>query len=206
MDTIHLGELAAIGTAVLWTLSALAWTSAGKSMGALPMSFIRLLVACVYLSVYGTVVRGLPLPLDADADTWLLLAGSGFFGFFIADVCLFKAFLLIGPRLSLLLQTLSPPLAQIIAWIFVGDKLVTKDWMGMAISLAGVIWVLLEQPEVPAEQERHQNMGRGVLLALISAVAGAIGAFLSKIGIGNYDAAGATYIRVLVRSSVTWDW
>jgi len=197
MDTTHLGELAAIGTAFLWTLSSLAWTSAGKHIGAVPVSFIRMLIACVYLSIYGQIFRHLALPLDADADTWLLLGCSGFFGFFIADVCLFKAFLLIGPRLSLLMQTLSPPLAQIIAWIFIGDKLAGKDWIGMGITLIGVFWVVLEQPETAEEHHRHAHIGRGIFLALISAVAGAIGSVLSKIGIGNYDAAGATYIRVL---------
>src|SRR3972149_3194347 len=159
MDTIHIGELAALGTAVLWTLSALAWTSSGKSIGALPVSFIRMLVACVYLSIYGQIFRGMALPLDADAETWLLLASSGLFGFFIADICLFKAFLLIGPRLSLLLQTLSPPLAQIMARIFIGDKLLIKDWIGMAITLGGVVWVLLEQPETTEDHERQYHLG-----------------------------------------------
>jgi drug/metabolite transporter (DMT)-like permease len=197
MDATTLGELAAIGTAFLWTLSALSWTSAGKHIGAVPVSFIRMLVACVYLSIYGLIFRHLPLPTDADAETWLLLGCSGFFGFFIADVCLFKAFLLIGPRLSLLLQTLSPPLAQIIAWIFIGDKLAAKDWIGMAVTLLGVFWVVMEQPERAGEQNRSEHFGLGIFLASISTVAGAIGAVLAKIGIGNYDPAAGTYIRVL---------
>jgi drug/metabolite transporter (DMT)-like permease len=222
MDITTLGELAAIGTAFLWTLSALSWTSAGKHIGALPVSFIRMLIACVYLSIYGLIVRRMALPLDADADTWLVLGVSGFFGFFIADVCLFKAFLLIGPRISLLVQTLSPPLAQIIAWIFINDKIGLKDCLGMAVTLIGVFWVVMEQPETEEEGKRGQvqfagtalrraptrSVGcctnwtcplfrRGLLLASISAVAGAVGAVLSKLGIGSYDAVSATYIRVI---------
>jgi drug/metabolite transporter (DMT)-like permease len=162
-----------------------------------PVSFIRMLMACVYLSIYGQLVRHMPLPLDANADTWLLLGCSGFFGFFIADVCLFKAFLLIGPRLSLLLQTLQPPLAGIIAWIFIGAKLAVKDWIGMGITLIGVFWVVLEQPETTEEHQRHSHIGKGIVLALISVVAGAVGSVLAKIGLGNYDAAAATYIRVI---------
>jgi drug/metabolite transporter (DMT)-like permease len=196
MNSIHIGELAAMGTALLWTLSALAWTSSGKYMGALPVSFIRLLVTCVYLSIFG--LFHLPaLPLNVDAETWLLLISSGFFGFFIADICLFKAFLLIGPRISLLLQTLSPPLAQIMARIFIGDRLAVKDWIGMAVTLGGVVWVLLERPETTEDHQRHLHAGRGILLGLISAFAGAVGALLAKIGIGNYDASAVTYIRVL---------
>ena len=213
MNISQLGELAAIGTAFLWTLSALAWTSAGKDMGALAMSFIRLVVTCFFLSIYGQIAREMPLPLDADGKTWLLLGTSGFFGFFIADVCLFKAFLLIGPRLALLLQLLSPPLSAIIAWTFVGDRLLPKDWLGMAITIAGVIWVILEQPETPEEHRRRRHMGRGIFLALVSAVSGAVGLVFSKKGIGDYDAAAATYIRVIgalagyaVLLTLVWRW
>jgi drug/metabolite transporter (DMT)-like permease len=197
MDTIHLGELAAICTAFLWTLSALSWTSAGKHIGAVPVSFIRMLIAGLYLLIYGQIFHGMALPTNVNSETWLLLTSSGFLGFFIADVCLFKAFLLIGPRLSLLLQTLSPPLSQIMAWLLLGDKLAIKDCIGMAITLAGVFWVVLEQPTSTTEHHRRHHIGRGILLALISAFAGAMGAVLAKIGIGNCDAAAATLIRVL---------
>ena len=177
------------------------------------MSFIRLVVTCFFLSIYGQMAREMALPLDADGKTWLLLGTSGFFGFFIADVCLFKAFLLIGPRLALLLQLLSPPLSAIIAWTFVGDKLLPKDWLGMAITIAGVVWVILEQPETPEEHRRRRHMGRGIFLALVSAVSGAVGLVFSKKGIGNYDAAAATYIRVIgalagyaVLLTLVWRW
>jgi drug/metabolite transporter (DMT)-like permease len=213
MNNSQLGELAAIGTAFLWTLSALAWTSAGKDMGALAMSFIRLVVTCVFLSIYGQIFLGSALPLDADGETWLLLATSGFFGFFIADICLFKAFLLIGPRLSLLIQSLSPPLSAIIAWIFLGDKLLLKDWIGMGITLSGVVWVILERPETPEEHRRRRHIARGVFLAVVAAVTGAVGLVFSKKGIGNYDAAAATYIRVIgalagyvVLLTLVWRW
>jgi hypothetical protein len=102
MTDLQFGELAACGTAMLWTLSALAWTSAGKSIGVLAVSFIRLVFTCLFLATYGIAFRGLWLPTDADARTWFILGISGFTGFFLADLCLFKAFLIIGPRLSLL--------------------------------------------------------------------------------------------------------
>jgi drug/metabolite transporter (DMT)-like permease len=214
MDTTQFGELAAIGTAFLWTLSALAWTSAGKDMGALAVSFIRLVVTCVYLSIYGQILRGMALPMDADGETWLYLSVSGFFGFFIADLCLFKSFLLIGPRISLLLQSLSPPLSAIIAWIFLGDMLQMKDWIGMVITLAGVVWVVLEQPETPEEHKRRRHMARGIFFAVVSAATGAIGMVFSKKGIAHYDnAVAATYIRVIgamagyvVLLTLVWRW
>ena len=134
-------------------------------------------------------------------------------GFFIADVCLFKAFLLIGPRLALLLQLLSPPLSAIIAWTFLGDKLLLKDWIGMGITISGVIWVILEEPETPEEHRRRRHLARGIFLAVVSAVSGSVGIVFSKKGIGTYDAAAATYIRVIgalagysILLTLVWRW
>src|SRR5208337_1267213 len=120
MNQEHIGELAALATAVLWTLSAVAWTSAGKHIGALAVSFLRLVLAVGMLMAYGYFRRGLPWPSDADGRLWLMLGGSGFLGFFISDLCLFKAFLIIGPRLSLLVTSLTPPLVVLISWLWRG--------------------------------------------------------------------------------------
>ena len=82
----YVGEIAALTTAMLWTLSILAWTSAGKEVGALAVSFIRLLFAAVFLAVYGQAARGLALPSDATPLTWSLLGYSGIFGLCLADI------------------------------------------------------------------------------------------------------------------------
>ena len=58
MDVFGTGELAAMGTAVLWTLSAVAWTSAGRDVGSLPVSFLRLIVTCGYFLIYFSSSRG----------------------------------------------------------------------------------------------------------------------------------------------------
>ena len=77
-DLIGIGEWAAMGTALAWTLSAMAWTAAGKRIGALATSFIRLIMASLLLAGYGQLVRGRWLPTDASPDTWLYLGLSGF--------------------------------------------------------------------------------------------------------------------------------
>jgi drug/metabolite transporter (DMT)-like permease len=193
----YAGELAAMATAVLWTLSVLAWTSAGKHIGAVAVSFIRLLIAGVFLAVYGQLVRGLALPTDADPFTWLILGLSGFFGFFLADICLFKAFLLIGPRLTLLVQSLVPPMAAILSYMWLGDDLTPRHWLAMLVTVVGVGWVVLEQPDTDAQPRPPRQLTWGIVLAVIAAAGQAMGLVLSKQGIGQYDAVAATLIRVL---------
>jgi drug/metabolite transporter (DMT)-like permease len=197
MTDVQLGQLAAIATAGLWTLSALAWTSAGKSIGAVSVSFLRRVITCGLLIVYGWVVRGTWLATDATAENWGVLALSGLMGFCLADLCLFKAFLLIGPRLALLIYSISPPLAALISWAALGEQFTGWHWLGMAVTLAGVAWVVLEEPEVDGHPHSARQLWPGVALAVLGAAGQALASMLSKKGLGDCDAVGATYIRVL---------
>lgn len=197
MTGMQLGELSAVGAAVLWTLSTLAWTSAGRRIGALPVSFHRLMITCVFLLAYGVLVRGRWLPSDADGNTWLILGLSGLMGFFVCDLCAFKAMLMIGPRLTLLLQALSPPTAAILSWLVLGEALVARQWLAMAITIGGITWVVLERrPQAAATHNWHASPA-GILLAVTAALAQAVAMMLSRKGIGQYDAVAATFIRVL---------
>jgi drug/metabolite transporter (DMT)-like permease len=194
----QLGELAALATAVLWTFSALAWTAAGKHVGALAVSFIRLVIASGLMILYSRVVRGLWLPTDADARTWLVLGASGVVGFFLSDLCMMKAFLLIGPRLSLLIGSLTPPLAAILSWAYLGDQLGWWNCATMGLTLSGVAWVVLERSNGDEHPHARRHRSRGVGLAVASSALMSVGYVLSKDGIRDYDdAVAATLIRIL---------
>jgi uncharacterized membrane protein len=77
----HAGEFAALAVAVFWTITALAFESASKKVGSLPVNWIRLLVGFVFLSVFTFFYRGLLLPVDASAKSWFWLTLSGIVGF-----------------------------------------------------------------------------------------------------------------------------
>jgi drug/metabolite transporter (DMT)-like permease len=200
MNGFRIGELAALATALLWTFSMLAWTSAGRRVGSLAVSFLRLLITCVFLAGYGGVVRGQWLPTDADRSTWWLLGLSGLAGFFASDLCAFRSLLLIGPRLTLLLQSLAPPLAAIISWVFLSETLTVWHWLAMVVTLSGVTWVVVERPELKDEKQPRPNLRLGLPLAVCGALLYAIGMVLARKGmrdIRDYDAVAATFIRVL---------
>ena len=91
---------------------------------------------------------------------------------------------MIGPRLTLLLQALSPPTAAIISWIFLGETLLARQWLAMAVTVSGITWVVLErQANTEAAQAQHASLG-GVLLAVAAALTQAIAMMLSRKGIG----------------------
>ena len=180
---------------MLWTLAALAWTAAGKHVGALAVGFIRLVMACGIMMLYGYLVRGRWLPSDATGRIWLLLGASGVLGFFVCDICFFKSMLLIGPRLALLVQSLVPPMAAILSWVLIHDELGLREWLAMAVTTAGVAWVVLEQPVASRQPVVPQPRRRGVILAVVSAAALALSHVLSKAGIGGYDPVAGNLVR-----------
>jgi drug/metabolite transporter (DMT)-like permease len=197
----HAGELAALGAASCWVVSALSFEAAGKRIGSLTLNVIRLAMALVPLSLWGLLARGQALPLDADAHAWTWLAASGLVGFVIGDLCLFRAFVLIGPRLGVLIMASAPVWAALLGFLLLGETLAARELLGIALTLAGIGWALAQRPSAAnddaPEQRRHHDP-LGLLLGLGGALGQAGGLILSKHGMRDFDAFAATQIRVLV--------
>ena len=192
----HAGELAALATACCWTTSALAFEAAGRRVGSLALNLIRLVPALVLLSLYSWLVRGVAFPVDASAHAWLWLSLSGLVGFTVGDLCLFRAFVRVGARVSMLLMATVPPITTLLGLLIMGELLSARQLLGMLLTVAGVSSVALERRPDAAGQLQRLPLD-GILLALGGAAGQALGLVLSKLGMGAYDAFAATQIRVL---------
>lgn len=192
----HLGELAGLGTALCWALSSLAFTRAGRRIGTLSLNVVRLALAFAFAALLGLALRGSPLPLGATGEQWLWLSLSGVVGFFLGDLCQFRAFVEIGPRLTLLLMALAPPCTALISWVALGERLTPLALIGMALTLAGVAWVLAERAPATSPVPAASRL-RGVLLGLGGALGQAGGLVLSKLGMRGYDPFAGAQIRMI---------
>ena len=97
----HFGEIAGVLTAVFWTVTSLAFESAGKKVGSLSVNLIRLIIAFFFIGFYSWVARGFFFPTDATLYQWEWLALSGLVGFVIGDLLLFQALVVVGARISM---------------------------------------------------------------------------------------------------------
>jgi drug/metabolite transporter (DMT)-like permease len=207
------GELAALGTAGCWVITALSFEAAGKRIGSLSLNLIRLSMALLPLSLWGLITRGHALPLDASPAAWGWLTLSGLVGFVLGDLCLFRAFVLIGPRLSTLIMASVPVWTAAFGFVFLGERLVGRELLGVTLTVGGIAWaVSRRQPqpepsgspipdgtgELEAEAPaRWRFASSGVVLAFAGAFGQAGGLVLSKHGMAEYDAFAATQIRVI---------
>ena len=192
----YTGELAALGTAFFWTITALAFESAGKRVGSLALNLIRLCIGFAFLTVFVALFRGAPLPFDASSHQWVWLSLSGLVGFTLGDFLLFKGFILIGSRISMLLMALVPPLTALIGWVFMGERLSPANFLGMALVVGGISLVVVERSPNQRQVKLSRPL-RGILAAFGGAVGQAVGLVLSKYGMGDYDAFAATQIRII---------
>lgn len=203
----HLGEYAALLTAIFWTITAIAFESAGKKIGSLSTNLIRLFLAFIFIGIYGQITRGSFIPFDASAHNWLWLSLSGFVGFVIGDLLLFEAYVVIGSRISMLIMSLTPPITALFGWIIMGEVLTAQNFLGMFLTITGIMLVVLDRkPKKKNQEEKDSSSSNkiklsypivGILLAFGGAVGQGAGLVLSKFGMQDFDPFAATQIRVI---------
>lgn len=197
----YYGELAALLTAVFWTVTALAFESASRKVGSLSVNLLRLTVAFILLSVYAWISRGKAFPVDAGEHQWIWLSLSGLVGFVLGDLFLFQSYVVIGSRISMLIMSLAPPMAAVIGWLTLGETLRPMQAVAMAVVLAGIVLVVLER-QTPDENGNGKRVKfsyplSGILLAFGGALGQAGGLVLSKFGMANYGVIPSVQIRVI---------
>jgi len=192
----HTGEFAALLTAFFWTVTSLAFESASHKIGTIAVNILRLVIGLAFLSVYALIRRGLILPTDASVENWIWLVLSGLIGFVFGDLFLFKSYIIIGSRFSMLIMTLVPPMTAFFSFIIIGERLTLMHGLGMTLTLCGISMAIFGRSGV-GEKLSLKLAPKGILYALGGAVGQALGLVLSKLGMKDYDPFAATQIRII---------
>ena len=189
----HIGEIAALGAAFIWTISAILFDLATKRINVLVINVVRLLMAVIILMIVCKVFRGSYFPTDATPYQWFYLSLSGIIGFVFGDWCLLKSFEKSGSRFSVLMLASNPAIAAILGYFFLNELQDTKSIIAMSVTFLGIVIAILARNK----KGHHPITLLGVLYGLGASVGQATGFILSKKGMGSYNALAATEIRVL---------
>ena len=196
METAYFGEIAALITAVFWTITALAFEFATKKVGSYPVNIIRLTAAFFLLGGVTYYTRDLLLPMDASAHAWIWLSLSGLIGFVIGDYFLFSSYMLIGSRIAMLMMTLAPPATVLLGYFVLDESLSPKSIFGMLLVIFGISLTILAKPVVGKRISFNFPI-KGLVFAFLGAMGQAGGLVLSKYGMRDYDPFAATQIRII---------
>lgn len=188
------GELAALTAAFIWACGSIVYTGVGRQISPLALNFTKGWVA-IALLILTFVVTGQAIP-SIEVTPFFMLFLSGVVGIGFGDTAYFSALNCMGARRTLLFETLAPPLSAVLALIFLQERLALSAWMGIGLTIAGVIWVILERTT-----EQHENFRPllGSLYGLLAAVGQAAGAVMSRSALVNteIDSLWSTLIRLL---------
>lgn len=199
----YTGQAAGVATSVLWTATSLFFTAAGQRISPVIVNVIRILFASILLAVTHRLIYGEWVP-HATTVQVVLLAVSGVVGLSLGDLALFVSFVDIGPRLAMLIMATAPLFAALFGWMAFDETLHGLAILGMALTIGGVAWVVLERSTTEVGL-RASHKVRGLVLALIASACQAAGLWLSKQGMGHgwlpddqhLDPQAATLIRMV---------
>ncbi|WOD38590.1 DMT family transporter [Nodosilinea sp. E11] len=170
------GELAALMAAFLWAVATVMFGRLGKALSPLVLNLAKGAIALVLLALTLVLVGQNTAGLTPRAIG--VLALSGVVGIGLGDTAYFAAINRLGPRRALLLETLAPPIAALLALTFLQEALTSRAWLGIALTVAGVVWVIAERvPEVagPSPADRW-----GIIYGVLAALGQATGAVMSR--------------------------
>jgi drug/metabolite transporter (DMT)-like permease len=203
-----LGELAAVGTSLAFSIGSVFFTFAGRSVGTGFLNRVRLALALLFTMLLHQLIIGSLYPVNTPPDTFMWMAASGLVGYVLGDALLFQGFVLVGPRLSFLMMALAPVLSTIMAWVFLHEGLSSIEILGIVITVAGIGIVVGKPPESTQSETSQKDLKQyfsGLLFAFGGALGQAGGSLLSKIGLaGGLPAVSGNAIRLTAAVILVW--
>ncbi|WP_448380694.1 DMT family transporter [Gloeomargarita sp.] len=168
MGLVWRGEWAALAAAFLWASMSRIYVRWGKVFPPLLLNWLKGVLA---LGMFALTLawRGEGWP---PVGGWpvLGLALSGILGIGVGDTAFFAALNSLGVQRTLLMDTLSPMLVTVLAWVVLGEGIQPVQLVGMVLTVTGVALVVTERPVRVREQFRlWPGLGWGVMFSLAQA-------------------------------------
>jgi drug/metabolite transporter (DMT)-like permease len=125
------------------------------------------------------------------------LSLSGIIGLTLGDTFLFKAFQEIGARISMLIMSVAPAIAAILAYFVLGETLSVVGIFGIITTVFGVSVVVLDRGAVTSQ--RIALTTTGLIYAALAAAGQGGGLVLAKMAFqeGNVNGFVASAVRII---------
>jgi len=189
-----LGVLAALCCACSWAVAAILLKKLGDSLHPMAMTLAKGLLSIVFLGLILLLIGSDAIP----ARDWGWLAASGVVGIAVGDTLFFMALREIGAQLLVLLFMAGQGLTALLAVAILGERLTATGWIGAALVIGGVGFILWSNLAEPGPATRM----KGIVLGILSVLCMSISTVVAKKGLGT-DAWGiqATLIRMMAATA-----
>ena len=188
-----LGEIASLSAALLWATAVVLFRTPIAVHGARTVNLLKCLLGTVLLAATLPLVGGFGQLAEVAGRDLALIAVSGLVGLTLGDTALFAAVGRLGAHRTLLLQTLSPVFAGLLA-AALGERLTAGQMVGAVVVLGGVVMAVA--PAGPAADGVRRATGAGLALGLLAAFGQGAGVVIAKAGMEDIGILPATLVRL----------
>ncbi|MDY4609988.1 MAG: DMT family transporter [Sphaerochaetaceae bacterium] len=195
-----LGQLLALFTATCWAGNSVTYRYLGSFIRSDSLAHARMWIAFPAILLLTIFTDG-SLPLHASARTYAALLSSGVIGYFITDLLMFKAYIFLGARESLVIMTLSPVVSAVLSYFCFSQALSVTEMSGITLTIGGIICMVLGEMAIhrkapsASSEENGQNIKIGLACAFLGAILQSVSYILAKYALDDVPAVSSNLIR-----------
>jgi len=188
------GELAGLCAAVSWAISIAIFAKLSSSLRPIVINFLKCGIG-VFCFVVLLIVDRSPWPTSGYVYGILMLSGVA--GLAVGDSFFFLALPKLGAQVSAVFQCLAPPMAALLAVVFLNETLSGMEWLGLIVTVSSVAILLTDGTKTSVGTEFFDRSWLlALLFAFLSSLLQAVGAVLARSVMSSVDPAQATVIRL----------
>jgi drug/metabolite transporter (DMT)-like permease len=168
-----IGEFAAFGAAICWTVSAVLYREAVLHTKPISANIMRCVYTSLILVASLAVIGRLQVLASLSAHAVVLAAASGIIGLGLGDTLYMVSLKLIGVARAVPIACTYPLFTLLLAVFLQGETITVQVVVG-AIAIVFGIWLLTREGEKMEKGLQKKNLFKGVVLASVTAVVWAI--------------------------------
>jgi drug/metabolite transporter (DMT)-like permease len=164
-----LGELAALGAAISWAVSALLYGKGLQEARPISANIVRLTITGSILLLFLLVLGKLPILAGLPPDVILFSGLSGIIGLGVGDTLYLVSLSRIGVARAVPITCVYPLFSLLWAVSLTGERITWAIVLG-AIAIVVGIWLLGQDAQASTVDTKKKSLALGMILALVTAV------------------------------------
>lgn len=188
----YLGQLAALGAAMAWTITGLFDEHFTRGIWGSTVNYLRIILGFLLVTLLSLATTGqwLELPPVLNGALWFIL--SGMISFAFGDTFLMMAFQTLGARITLLIFSFAPVLTAILSYILFQEALSPLNILGMGLTISGLLIVITSKDKTG--NTSYSKLG--IRAGLLAALGQGFGVIFSKMGLESFPPIAGTQVRL----------
>jgi len=200
---LFVGELSALGSAVLWAVTSLIYKTQAGRVSATALNALRCLIAAVFFALVVVVTGRTGSFAIVPTKTYGALTASVLVGIALGDTAYFRSMNLVGVSRALPISGSFPLFTLVFALLFLHEPLTMIAVIGACLVVGGVCLVAMPRGDTPTAKEPvGANHRLGVAMAILAALCWAASASVLSWGMGDVDLLIANATRLTIASFI----